>query len=293
MVLPSSLKNYFLKIVEDKTIPHLIFHSRNAGSGKTSTAKALCEDLGIDDYKYINASMEAGIDTLRTEITRYVTTASFSGNRKVVILDDMGSNTRAFQEALKVFIEEYSKNTSFILATNNIHLIDEKIQSRCQIKDFNFSSKEEKEEILKIALPRFKKILEMEKVEFDEKSLNSVCERYYPDIRKMTGVLQDLAKMYGKIPENVAGIDTDYSALFDLIFKKDIGACRKLIIENSYNIPDIYSVLFREFVPLVKSPEVQNVVILIVAKWADIHTRSIDHELVITACIVDIISKLK
>lgn len=294
MVLPKELKQFFLKIIEDGILPHLILHSRNPGSGKSSLSKAICSDLGIDDYLYINASLDAGIDALRTDILQYVSSASISGNRKVVILDDMGSNTRAFQEALKVFIEQYSKNTSFIITTNNINIIDEKIQSRCKIKDFNFSSPQEKQEIFKIIVARFKKMLEIEKVEYTESTLVAVCEKYYPDIRRMTGALQDMFTTYGKIPENVPFTDEKQNAqLFDLLFKRDIVGCRKFVIENGYIISEMYSLLFRDFVPLIKSPEVQNQVILILCKYMDFNSRSIDFELTFSGCMIEIIGKLK
>lgn len=290
IVMPKAMKDYFLGIIESKKLPHLILHSRNPGSGKSSCAKALCNDLGIDDYKYINASKEANIDTLRTEITHYVSTASISGNHKVVILDDMGANTRAFQDALKVFIEQHSLHTSFILTTNNIGQIIDPIKSRCSIQDFNFSSKQEREEVLRQMIFRFEKLLKNEGVEYEKQAIEDLCDRYYPDIRRVTSILQATATKYGKVL-SVADSESDYDVLFDLIRNKRILDARRYIIENGLDFDNIYSALFRKFVPTIEDRDLQNTIIVIIAKYSNFNVM--DKELCVTACIIEIIGRLK
>ncbi len=116
VILPSSLHKSFSKFVEEKKIPTLLLVG-GAGTGKTSSAKAMLDELGVD-YIFINASLNGNIDTLRNEIQQFASSASFIGGRKYVILDESDRLTQATQEALRAFIEEFSKNCGFILTAN-------------------------------------------------------------------------------------------------------------------------------------------------------------------------------
>ena len=129
VILPDTLKNTFIKIVEGKEIPNMLF-TGSAGLGKTTVAKALCNELELD-YLIVNGSEEGNIDTLRTKIKQFASTVSLQGGYKVVILDEADYlNAQSTQPALRAFIEEFSNNCRFILTCNFKNRIIEPLHSR-------------------------------------------------------------------------------------------------------------------------------------------------------------------
>ncbi len=131
-ILPESLKSTFSEFVKQGSIPNLLL-TGSQGTGKTTVARAMCEELGLD-YIEINGSMNGGIDTLRTEIKNFASTISFTGTRKMVILDEADYlNAQSTQPALRNFMEEFSKNCGFILTCNFKNRIIEPLHSRCSV----------------------------------------------------------------------------------------------------------------------------------------------------------------
>ena len=140
-ILPDHLKQTFKEIVETGEVPNLLF-SGTAGLGKTTVAKAICNELGLD-YILINASESGNIDTLRGKIKQFASSISLSGGYKVVILDEADYlNAQSTQPALRGFIEEFSANCRFILTCNFKNKIIEPLHSRCGVIEFNTSKKE-------------------------------------------------------------------------------------------------------------------------------------------------------
>ena len=188
VILPESLKNTFQKFVDQKQIPNLIL-SGGSGIGKTTIARALLDEIGAD-YIIINASMNSGIDTLRTEILNYVTSLSLTGERKFVILDEADYlNPNSTQPALRNFIETYSKNAGFIFTCNYKNKLIPALHSRCAVIDFKIS----KQDMGKLAvqfMKRVEHILNTENIEFEKPAVAKVIEKFFPDWRRVLMELQ-------------------------------------------------------------------------------------------------------
>lgn len=255
VILPAIIKEQFRSFVAAGNIPNLIL-SGGAGVGKTTIAKAVLEELGCD-YIVINGSMNGNIDTLRDEIKNFATTISFTGGRKYVILDEADYlNKQSTQPALRNFMEEYSNNCGFILTCNFPERIIEPLHSRCTKIEFKIN-KSESAKLAKEFLIRLKKILEIEKVEYDIKVLAEFIMSHFPDWRKILNELQGYG-MTGKIDsgilKNTSDIeikelvkylkDKDFKEMRKWVAKTDIvfeTLCRKLY-DNAYDIIDKSSI---------------------------------------------------
>ena len=163
-VLPDRLKTLFIEYVNNKEIPNLLI-SGSPGIGKTTVAKALCEEVGCD-YMVINGSDENGVDTVRYKIKNYASALSLSGGRKVIIIDEADYLSVNAQAAFRNSIEEFSTNCSFIFTCNYKSRIMEAIHSRCAVIDFTLKNSE-KSKIASLIFKRVQKILGDEGVEYE------------------------------------------------------------------------------------------------------------------------------
>ena len=220
-ILPAALKTTFQEIVTSGVVMNMILAGK-AGSGKTTVARALCEELDIS-YIVINASENGGIDTLRTEIREFSSTRSFGGTRKVVILDEADYLTSATQPALRSFLEEFAVNVSFIFTCNHPNRIIPELHSRAPIVKFTIPKAEQKE-LMGQFLKRLRSILDAEEIPYDPKTLAQVIMKYWPDMRRVINELQKYAKQ-GKIDATIleqiqdAPIADLYAALKSRDFK--------------------------------------------------------------------------
>jgi len=169
--------------------------------GKTTIAKALCNELGYD-YILLNLSNDRGIDTLRTTIASFASTVSLSGDKKCVILDEFDSSTQILQAAFKAFMEQYSENCSFIMTCNHPNQIIQPIHSRCSVVDFNIRNTD-KPNLAKQMFERAMKILDHEEITYDKKPLIDVVMKYFPDYRRTLNELQRYAAATGKIDAEI------------------------------------------------------------------------------------------
>lgn len=241
-ILPQKLKDTFQQFVDQKNIPNLLLTGR-AGVGKTTIAKAMLEEIGAD-YIIINGSMNGNIDTLRTDISNFASTVSFSGGRKYVILDEADYlNPNSTQPALRNFMEEFSKNCGFILTCNFKNRIIEPLHSRCSVIEFNIQNADKP----KLAAQFFKRVctvLSNEEIEYDQKSVAELVQLHFPDWRRVLNELQRYAAT-GKIDAGILVNKSadNISALIEFMKDRDFTSLRKWVAENS----DIDSaVLYRQ-----------------------------------------------
>lgn len=188
-ILPKRLKDFFNAQVARNDLQNMLMIG-GPGVGKTTCAKAMCNEMGID-VLFMNASEQGGIDYLRTEIRRFASTVSFhEGKHRCVILDEADYlNANSTQPALRGFLEEFSENCRFILTANFGNRILDPIKSRCAVIDFGLK-KEEKMECIMLFNDRVKKILESENIIFDKIIVADVIKKYFPDYRKILNELQ-------------------------------------------------------------------------------------------------------
>jgi|TARA_B100001094_G_C18002903_1_gene706132 DNA polymerase III delta prime subunit len=231
-ILSSELKQTFQQFVNQENIPNLLL-TGSAGIGKTTVAKALCEQLNAD-YIVINGSMNGNIDTLRTEIMQFASSISFTGGRKYVILDEADYlNPQSTQPALRNFMEEFSKNCGFILTCNFKNRIIEPLHSRCTIIDFKTKGKDK----AKLAAKFFNRlcdILKNEEVEFESKVVAELVNLHFPDWRRVINECQRYAST-GRIDSGIlANLNQEsFKQLITHMKAKEYQSVRKWVGENS------------------------------------------------------------
>lgn len=230
-ILPESYKQIFAQFVKKKEIPNLLL-SGGAGVGKTTIAKAMCREIGADNI-VINSSMSGNIDTLRNDIRSFASSISFSGSRKVVILDEADYLTHQTQPALRNFMEEFSNNCAFILTCNYKEKIIEPLKSRCSVIDFKFT-KDEKLDLAGKFLKRIFHILNAENIKYEKTAVMKVLKKHMPDWRRVINELQTFASI-GEITETVVNVSND-SSLEELVMflkTKNFTKMRQWVAEKS------------------------------------------------------------
>jgi len=286
-ILPDHLKNTFQEFVNKKEVPNLLLSGR-AGTGKTTVAKAMLEELGCD-YIVINGSLNGNIDTLRNDIKSFASSVSLSGGRKYVILDEADYlNPNSTQPALRNFIEEFSVNCGFILTCNFKNRIIDPLHSRCSVVEFKIN-KDDKQKLALAFFNRVQDILSNEKVEYDKKVVAAVISKYFPDYRRTLNELQRYS-VTGKID---TGILTDYKEetlkeVMNCLKQKNFTGVRKWVGENS----DVDSTSFFRSVYDVATdylkPSSIPQLVLILADYQYKAAFVADHEINITACLTEI-----
>lgn len=188
-ILSPELKTLFQTFVDNKNVPNLLL-TGSQGIGKTTVAKAMLEELGAD-YIVINGSDEGRlIDTLRTKIKNFASSVSLAGGRKYVILDEADyCNAETVQPALRNFMEEFSKNCGFIMTCNFINKIIQPLHSRCSVVEFKIANKD-KPTMAKELYARILNILKQENISFEEKVIQEVLAKHFPDNRRILNELQ-------------------------------------------------------------------------------------------------------
>jgi DNA polymerase III delta prime subunit len=240
-ILPVEIQTTIRKMVELKECHNLLFHG-GAGCGKTSVARAICNDLDAD-YIIINCSEDGNIDTLRTKIRSFASTVSLNGNSKVVILDEFDySNAQSIQPALRGAIEEFAKNCRFIITCNYKNRIISPIHSRFTNVDFTIPS-EEKASIAMRILKRMEYILGEEGIEYDQEVIAKLVTKHFPDIRRMLNEIQRYS-YNGKIDIGILSSlgDVQIKDLMKAMSQKNFADVRKWVVNN---LDNSYSDIFR------------------------------------------------
>jgi DNA polymerase III delta prime subunit len=231
-ILPKNIKSTFEGIVRTGEVPNMIL-SGGAGCGKTTVARAMCLELGLD-YMFINASEDGGIDTLRTKIRNFASTVSLGGGKKVIILDEADYlNANTTQPALRGAIEEFAANCRFIMTCNYKARIIEPLHSRCTVVDFKIPIKE-KPQLAGEFLERSKTIMDAESIQYEEKAVAELIIKYFPDFRKILNTIQRHA-ISGTITSSVlsSGKDIDIDHLIKAMKTKSFADIRKWVTEHS------------------------------------------------------------
>lgn len=291
-ILPTQLKTVFQKIVESGEVPNMLF-TGTAGLGKTTVAKALCNELDLD-YILINGSEEGNIDTLRTKIKQFASSVSLGGGYKVVILDEADYlNAQSFQPALRGFIEEFANNCRFILTCNFKNRIIEPLHSRCSVYEFNTDRKTLAQLSMQM-MTRLKDILQTEKVEYEEKTLAEVIMKYGPDWRRVLNECQRYA-ISGKIDAGilVSLSDTSYQNLMSYLKDKDFKKMRQWVVNNiDTDASSIFRGIYDRMYDKVKPQSIPQIV-LILADYQYKNAFVADHELNVVACMTEIMANVE
>lgn len=260
-VLPPDLMKTFQTFVDQENIPTLLLVGP-PGAGKTTVAKAMVEEIGAD-YLFINGSLDMGIDKLRTDIRNFASAMSFTGKRKFVILDEADYlNPNSVQPALRSFMEEFASNCGFILTCNLPQRIIEALHSRLKTISFKFAN-EDKPQLAMDMMEHLKKMLNAEKVAFDEKVLAQVIIKKFPDMRKIIGDLQTYGQTNGKIDNGILkqSINHNFSGLVTALKNKKYQEVRKWVSENEID-PEFYRATYDNLLTHVKAESVPALVIL-------------------------------
>tara|TARA_B100000902_G_scaffold63739_1_gene70494 strand:- start:506 stop:1435 length:930 start_codon:yes stop_codon:yes gene_type:complete len=288
-VLPDRIKQNFEEIVKQGEIPNMLLCG-TAGTGKTTVAKALCNELGVD-YILINGSDESGIDVLRTKIRDFASTVSFGGQTKVVILDEADYlNPNSTQPALRAFIEEFSANCRFIFTCNFKNRIIEPLHSRCAVIDFKLN-KDEKQLIASKFMVRLKYVLDEENIDYSEKVVAELLMKYFPDYRRTLNELQRYSKS-GVIDEGILSniAEVNIKGLVDSLKDKDFKKMRQWVANNADTDPQgLYRKIYDSLMDKVSNPAH---LVLLVADYQYKSAFVADQEINLTACLVDVMANL-
>ena len=288
-ILPKRLKEVFQQYASQKQIPNLLL-TGSAGVGKTTVAKALCQEAGCD-YLVINGSDESGIDTFRVKIKNYASSMSFTGGRKVIIIDEADYlNPNSTQPALRNAIEEFASNCSFIFTCNYKNRIIEPLHSRCAVVEFGLKNGEKQKMALEF-LKRTESILHSEKVEFDKKVVAELVTKHFPDFRRVINELQRYSQL-GKIEVGVLAqvADVSITEIVKYIKDKDFGAVRKWVATNEIDSTTFFRKLYDNLYDFLKPHSIPQV-ILILADYQYKQAFVVDQEINIVACLIQIMAE--
>ena len=290
-ILPDNLKQTFQKIVDSGEMPNMLF-TGSAGLGKTTVARALCNELGVD-YILINGSEEGNIDTLRTKIKQFASTVSLQGGYKVVILDEADYlNAQSTQPALRGFIEEFANNCRFILTCNFKNRIIEPLHSRCGVYEFN-TTKKDMAVLAQTFFERAKYILTQEDVEFDEKTIPPIIVKHAPDWRRIINELQRHASVGPMVGNITQSSDASIDALFIHLKDKDFKKMRSWVVNNiDTDAAAIFRGVYDKMSDKVDPSSIPQLV-LILADYQYKNAFVADHELNIVACMTEVMANVK
>ena len=291
-ILPQSLKTLFQSFIDKGEISNMLF-SGTPGVGKTTVAKALCEQMNCD-WIMINGSEEGGIDVLRNKIKNFASTVSLSGGKKVVILDEADYlNPQSTQPALRGFVEEFHKNCRFILTCNFKNRIIEPLHSRFSNIEFRINNKD-KPKLASQLMDRAVYILKEQNIEYEDKALVGLITKHFPDFRKLINELQRYS-VSGAIDAGVLVniSDENLKTLTAHLKGKEFGDMRKWVVNNLDNDP---VKIFRKIYDSLNTtlqPETIPHAILIIADYQYKSAFVADQEINLVACLTEIMSQVK
>jgi DNA polymerase III delta prime subunit len=289
-ILPDEYKKTFQSYVDRKEIPHLLLCG-GPGTGKTTVARALCDEIGCD-YLFINGSDESGIDTFRTKIKNYASSVSLDGGKKVIIIDEADYlNANSVQPAMRGAMEEFAHNCTFILTCNFKNRIMEPLHSRCAVVEFKLR-KEEKPKMAAQFMKRAAEILSLEKVPFDKQILAEVVKKHFPDYRRVLNELQ----RYSSAGKSDAGLlasvsETSLTELVDSLRTQNFSSMRKWVAENSgEDQVRLYRKIYDSLYDIMDKSTIPNAVVIL-ARYQYQAAFVADQELNLAACLTEMMAE--
>ena len=288
-ILPDNIKKTFKEFLNKGEIPNMLL-AGPPGIGKTTVAKALCNELGVDFY-VINGSDEGRfLDTVRNNAKNFASTVSLSSEakHKVIIIDEADNTGNDVQLLLRAFIEEFAGNCRFIFTCNYKNKILEPLHSRCAVVDFSIRGKE-KQQIAAAFFQRLNHVLDKERIEADKKVLAELINKHFPDWRRVLNECQRYS-VGGKIDSGILAAFSDV-AVDDLIKnlkEKNFPEVRKWV---SNNMDNDTSVLFRRIYDSLYKSLVANTIpaaVLVIAKYQYQMAFVADQEINMLACLTEI-----
>jgi DNA polymerase III delta prime subunit len=293
-ILPNSLKKVFLGFIEQGEIANLLL-SGPPGVGKTTVAKALCEELGLS-YIVINGSDEGRfLDTIRNKVRNFATTKSLVGGgaHKVVIIDEADNTTHDVQLSLRTFVEEYHTNCRFIFTCNFINKIIEPLHSRCTVVDFRIKAGEQ-QRLQAQFFDRLKGILDASGVTYEDKVLVKLIRRYYPDWRRLLNEAQRHSAG-GSLDTTVLCdiADVNLEELIRAMKNKEFTTVRKWVVNNMDSDPNtIIRKIYNALSEVLEGASIPPAV-LVLAKYQYQIAFVADQEINLLACLTEIMVECK
>ena len=285
-ILPERLKTPFQEYVNSEKIPHLLL-SGGAGVGKTTVAKAMCNQIDAD-YIMINGSDESGIDVFRTKIKDFASSMSFTGGRKVIIIDEADYlNPNSTQPALRNAMEEFASNCSFIFTCNFKNRIIDPLHSRCAVVDFTLKN-DEKTKMAGQFFKRIQTILQSENVEYEDKVIAELIKKHFPDFRRILNELQRYSQ-FGKIDVGILAQigDVSIAEITKHLKNKDFGAIRKWVATADFDAATLYRKLYDSLYEVLQPQSIPQAVIIL-ADYQYKQAFVADAEINTVACLTEL-----
>lgn len=284
-ILPERLKKPFQEYVNQKNIPNLLL-AGGAGVGKTTVAKAMCEEIGCD-YMIINGSDENGVDIVRDKIKTYASSMSLAGGRKVIIIDEADYLSPNAQAAFRNAIETFSKNCSFIFTCNFKNKLIEPLHSRCAVIDFALKNNE-KAQMASQFFKRIQQILRSEEIQAEDKVVAEVVKKHFPDFRRVINELQRFSK-FGNIDTGILAqvSETPISEVIKFVKEKDFGSIRKWVGSNDIDPTEFFRKIYDNLYDILQPASIPQAVVIL-ADYQYKQAFVADAEINIVACLTEL-----
>ena len=293
-ILPENIKKTFKDFLNKGEIPNMLL-AGPPGVGKTTVAKALCNELGVDFY-VINGSDEGRfLDTVRNNAKNFASTVSLSSDarHKVIIIDEADNTTSDVQLLLRASIEEFQNNCRFIFTCNYKNKIIEPLHSRCAVVDFSIKGKQ-KQEVAAKFFQRLNFILDSERCESDKKVLAELINKHFPDWRRILNECQRYS-VSGKIDSGILATFSDI-AVNDLIKnlkEKNFPEVRRWVVSNLDNDTSVLYRLIYDNLYTALVPSTIPAAVLVIAKYQYQTAFVADQEINMLAALTEIMVECK
>lgn len=291
-ILPESIKSFFLDVRNSGKVPNMIL-SGPPGIGKTSTIKALAEELDRD-FMIINGSDERSIDIIRNKVKNYASTLSLSNTgKKILLIDEADNLTNDAQLALRASIEELQSNCTFVFTCNYKNKLIPPLHSRVAVIDFSIPSSE-KPKLAADFMKRIIDILSVEKIEYEKQAVVGLINKYFPDFRRTLNEIQRYSSG-GKVDSGILAniYDVKISGLVKFLKEKNFTEVRKWVIQNMDNDPNV---ILRKVYDMLYESAVEATIpaaILIISKYQYRSAFVADTEINLLACLTEIMCEVE